>query len=108
MPVREFANQKALIDYAERNCLVYLWEGMSAFARRQRMLSPLPAFTKRQRLLSPDQYEIVDVRTSHGVRRAMLFPKLILQAEFAANATVRQRMAIKRERLRAKRAAKQT
>jgi hypothetical protein len=37
----------------------------------------------------------------------MLFPKLILQAEFAANATVRQRMAIKRERLRAKRAAKQ-
>jgi hypothetical protein len=108
MPVREFANQKALIDYAERNCLVYLWEGMSTFARRQRMLSPLPAFTKRQRLLSPDQYEIVDVRTSRGVRRAMLFPKLILQAEFAANATVRQRMAIKRERLRAKRAAKQT
>jgi hypothetical protein len=72
MPVREFANQKALIDYAERNCLVYLWEGMSAFARRQRMLSPLPAFTKRQRLLSPDQYEIVDVRTSRGVRTAML------------------------------------
>jgi hypothetical protein len=68
---------------------------------------PHAVFTKRQRLLSPDQYEIVDVRTSRGVRRAMLFPKLILQAEFAANATVRQRMAIKRERLRAKRAAKQ-
>jgi len=45
-----------------------------------------PAFAKRQRLLSPDQYEIVGVRTSRGVRRAMLFPKAILQAEFEANA----------------------
>jgi hypothetical protein len=32
-------------------------------------------------VLSPDQYEIVDVRTSRGVRRAMLFPKAILKAE---------------------------
>jgi hypothetical protein len=108
MPVREFANQKSLIDYAERNGLVYLWERMPAFARRQRMVSPLPAFTKRQQMLSPDQYEIVDVRTSRGgVRRAMLFPKAILQAELAANAPLRERMAIKRERMRAKRAAKQ-
>jgi hypothetical protein len=52
------------------------------------------------------QYEVVDVRTSRGVRRAMLFPKLI-QAEFAANATVSQRMAIKRKQLRAMRPAKQ-
>ena len=105
MPVREFANQKALVDYAERKGLVFVW----AFGKRHgQLLSPVPVFTKRQQLLSPDQYEIVDVRTSSGVRRAMLFPKLILQAEFAANATVRQRMAIKRERLRAKRAAKQT
>ena len=72
------------------------------------MASPVPAFTKRQQLLSPDQYELVDVRTRSGVRRAVLFPKLILQAEFAANATVRQRMAIKRNQLRAKRPAKQT
>jgi hypothetical protein len=35
----------------------------------------------------------------------MLFPKAILQAEFAANAPMRERMAISRERLRAKRAA---
>jgi hypothetical protein len=48
------------------------------------------------------------VRTLRGVRRAMLFPKAVLQAEFAANATVRQRMAIKRKQLRAKRPAKQT
>jgi hypothetical protein len=94
MAVRVFANQKALVDYAERNGLVYLWEGMPAFARRQ--------------LLSLDQYEIVDVRTPRrGVRRAMLFPKAILQAEFADNVPLRQRMAIKRERLRAKQAAKQ-
>jgi hypothetical protein len=105
MAVREFANQKALVDYAERNGLVYLWEGMPAFARGQRMLSPLPAFTKRQQLLSPDQYEIVDVRTPRrGVRRAMLFPKAILQAEFEAN---REVLALKRERWRAKRPEKQ-
>ena len=104
MLVREFANQKSLIDHAERNGLVYLWETMPAFARRQRMLSPMPAFTKRQQLLSTDQYEIVDVRTPRGVRRAMLFPKAILQGEFAAN---REVLASKRERWRAKRAAKQ-
>ena len=103
MPVREFANKKALIDYAEQNGLVYVW----AFSIREQVVSP--AFTTRQQLLSPDQYEIVDVRTHRrGVRRAMLFPKAILQAEFAANATVRQRMAIKRKQLRAKRPAKQT
>jgi hypothetical protein len=51
----------------------------------------------RAQLLSLDQYNIVDVRTSRGVRRA--------QAEFAANAPMRERMAINRERLRAKRAA---
>ena len=54
-------------------------------------------------MLSTDQYEIVDVRTPRGVRRAMLFPKAILQAEFAANRKV---LANKRERWRAKRVAK--
>ena len=80
--------------------------GRSASARGQ-LLSPIAVFTKRQQQLSPDQYEIVDVRTFRGARRAMLFPKLILQAEFAANTTVRQRMAIKRKQLRVKRAAKE-
>jgi hypothetical protein len=105
MPVRQFANQKAFIEHAERNGLVYLWEGTPAFARRQRMVSPLPAFTKRQQMLSPDQYQIVDVRTLRGVRRAMLFPKALLQAEFAAN---REVLANKRERCRAKRVAKKS
>ena len=58
----EFANQKALIDYAEQNGLAYVWRG-------------LPAFSKRQRELSPEQYEIVDVRTSRGMNQAMLFSK---------------------------------
>src|SRR6202040_1110735 len=67
MPVREFANKKALIDHAEQNGLVYVW----AFSIREQLVSP--AFTKRQQMLSTDQYEIVDVRTLRGVRRAMLF-----------------------------------
>ena len=67
MPRREFATHKKLQDYAERIGDTYLWEGT-------------PAYAKQQRVLSPDQYEIVDVRTSRGVRRAMLFPKAIIQA----------------------------
>ena len=61
--MREFASQKALISYAERKGLIYLWEGT-------------PAFARRQRLLSRDKYELAEVRTSRrGVRPAMLFPK---------------------------------
>ena len=41
MPQRKFANQKALIDYAEQNGLVYVW----GWIERQRVISP--AFTKR-------------------------------------------------------------
>jgi hypothetical protein len=42
MTVREFANKKALIDYAEQNGLVYVW----AFSIREQVVSP--AFTKRR------------------------------------------------------------
>jgi hypothetical protein len=91
MSVRSFADQKALIDYAERNGLVYAWQGS-------------PAFAKRQRLLSPEQYDIVEVRTSRGMNRAMLFSEAILLAEWEANAQLREAMAIKRERWRVKRA----
>ena len=97
MPQTEFANQKALAAYAERNDLAYEYEYT-------------PAFAKWQRLLSPEQYEIVEVRTSRRLSRVMLFSKAIIQAEWAANAPLRESMAIKRERLRAlraKRAAKQ-
>jgi hypothetical protein len=88
---REFASQKALIAYAEQNGLVYTWQGEQAFAERQRQLSP-------------EQYEIVEVRTSRGMNRAMLFSQAIIQAEWEANAPLREAMAIKRERLRALRA----
>src|ERR1700731_3695449 len=77
---------------------------MGAYTQRERVLSP--AFIARQHLLSPDQYELVDVRTRSGVRRALLFPKAILQAEFAANAPLREVLAIKREGLRPKGAEK--
>ena len=89
MPQREFANQKALVAYAEQNDLAYEYEYT-------------PAFAKRQRLLSPEQYDIVEVRTSRGVTRVMLFSKAIIQAEWEANAPLRESMAIKRERLRAR------
>jgi hypothetical protein len=93
MDRREFKSSKALYDYAERTGNVYIWEGMLAFAYRQR-------------LLSPEQYQIVDVRTSRGMRRAMLISKAILQAEWDADAPMREAMAIKRARLEAKRAAR--
>jgi hypothetical protein len=51
MPQREFANQKALVAYAEQNDLAYEYEYT-------------PAFAKWQRLLSPEQYEIVDAHLS--------------------------------------------
>jgi hypothetical protein len=92
MSQREFANQKALVAYAEQNGLIYLWEGMHVFA-------------KWQRLLSPDRYEVVEVRTSRGMNRAMLFSKAIVQAEWEANAPIREALAIKRERWRARKAA---
>ena len=91
MPQREFANQKALVAYAEKNDLAYEY-------------GYTPAFAKRQRLLSPEQYAIVEVRTSRGVSRVMLFSKAIIEAEWEANAPLREAMAIKRQRLRALRA----
>jgi len=93
MSRREFTSQKALQNHAELTGDVYLWEGTLTFA-------------KRQRLLSPDQYEIVDVRTSQGVKRAMLFTKAILKAEWEAAAPLRDALRIRRERWRALRSEK--
>ena len=58
----------------------YAWQGSPAFARRQRDLSP-------------DQYEIVDVHTSRGMNRAMLFSEAILLANGRPNAPLREAMA---------------
>ena len=94
--MREFAKQKALQDYVESNDLAYLWEDGRTFASRYEQLSPR-------------QCEVVAVRTKRGVTKALLFSKAILRAEFAADAPLREAMAIKHQRsqaLRAKRAAK--
>ena len=72
---------------------MHLWEGTRAF-------------TTRQRLLSADQYEVVDVRTDRGMRRAMLFPKAILKAEWDAAAPLRDALTIRRERWRPLRSEK--
>ena len=61
----------------------------------------------RTRLRSGNErfrHELVEVRTSRGVMRAaMLFPKVVLEAEWAVDAPFREAMAIKRERLPAAR-----
>ena len=93
----EFANQQALRDYADAHDLEYVWEGMNAFAKRWRLAQ----------LARPGTYELVEVRTKRGVTKALLFSKAILQAEFEADTPMREALAIKHERLRAKRAAKE-
>jgi hypothetical protein len=74
---------KALQDYARRNRKLYAWEGTAKFAERKRRLST-------------DQYEIVNVCYSKGVRSVMLFPKAILKAEWEADAPLRQALGIRR------------
>jgi hypothetical protein len=70
---------------------------MNAFAKRWRLAQ----------LAQPGTYELVEVWTKRGVTKALLFPKAILRAEFEANRPFRESLAIKRERLAAKRAAKE-
>ena len=92
----QFANQRALIEYAEANDLAYAWEGSSAFAKRWRLAQ----------LAQPGQYQLVEVPTKRGISKALLFPRAILRAEYEAERPFREAMAIKRARLAAKRAAK--
>jgi hypothetical protein len=100
MPSRQFANRKALLQYAKRHGLVYLWEGT-------------PLFAKWQRLLSLEQYEIVEVQTSRrGVRSAMLFVKPAQAGRDADDlpeimAIKRARRAVKREEAKKERCAAQ-
>jgi hypothetical protein len=100
MPSRQFANRKALLQYAKRHGLVYLWDGT-------------PLFAKWQRLLSLEQYEIVEVQTSRrGVRSAMLFAKPAQAERDAADppglmAIKRAQRAAKREEAKKERRAAQ-
>ena len=78
----KFVGPIELHQHAERNGLAYAWE----FTR---------AFAKWQELLTPEQYELVDVWTSQGISRAMLFSRAM---------EVEQHLAAERDRLRAIRA----
>jgi hypothetical protein len=75
----KFADPIELHRYAERSALAYAWE----FTR---------AFAKWQELLIREQYELVEVRTSQGTSRAMLFSRAM---------EVEQQVAAERERWRA-------
>jgi hypothetical protein len=90
MNAQTFRDQHVLLEYVEEHDLAYAWEGMSSFSHRLRILAPA-------------QYEIVEVQTRRGVTRALLFPKDILRAEWEADAPIREALAFKRERLRARR-----
>jgi hypothetical protein len=83
MPRRQFASEKAIQNHAELTGDFYAFEGAATFA-------------KWRALLSPDKYEIVDVRTSRGIRRAMLFPKSILLAEWELDTPLRKALGMKR------------
>ena len=78
----KFVGPIELHQHAERNGLAYAWE----FTR---------AFAKWQELLTPEQYELVDVWTSQGISRAMLFSRTIV---------VEQQIAAERDRSRSIRA----
>jgi hypothetical protein len=83
---QEFANQIELHRYAELNDLAYAW----AYTR---------AFGRWEQLLTPEEYKLVDVWTSQGTIRAMLFPK-VTRAE-----QEEQEMATARELIQRKRTA---
>jgi hypothetical protein len=75
----KFADPIELHRHADRNGLAYAWE----FTR---------AFAKWQELLTREQYELVEVRTSQGASRAMLFSRAM---------KLEQQVAAERERWRA-------
>jgi hypothetical protein len=91
-----FANQKELIDYAEAHDLAHAFEGSGSFAKRWRLAQ----------LAQPGRHMLVEVQTSRRLTKALLFPRAILRAEAEADRPFREARAIKRERLAAKRAAK--
>jgi hypothetical protein len=65
---REFATHKHLQDYAEQTGQV----------------CRVGDVAERQQQLSPGQYEIVDVHTADGMKQAILIPKEVLKALWAA------------------------
>ena len=69
MHPKKFESKEALVAYSGENGLTCLLE----------------SFGKWQQRLSPEQYEVVEVQTNRGLRRAMLLPKGILKAAWQAD-----------------------
>jgi hypothetical protein len=63
MHPKNFQSKAALVAYADQNGLTCLL-----------------SFAKWNGQLSPEQYEVVEVRTSSGLKSAMLLPKAVLKA----------------------------
>ena len=93
MQPETFEHHAAVHDYAERNGLVYLWEGTAAFENRRRMLAP-------------EQYQILAVHRPKGMTRVILFSKDILKAEWKTDMPRHDAPADKRARAWAKREAR--
>jgi gamma-glutamyl:cysteine ligase YbdK (ATP-grasp superfamily) len=89
MHPREFADENALNDYAERHGLECLWEGTNGFRKRRRLAS-----------LSPGQYHLATVQTAYGIRTALLFSRTIRRAEVEISHRVPH--VLKRKRLTAR------
>jgi hypothetical protein len=69
MHPKKFESEEALVAYAGENGLTCL----------------LGSFGKWQQQLSPEQYDVVEVQTSSGLRPAMLLPKAVLKAAWRAD-----------------------
>jgi hypothetical protein len=69
MHSRRFESKEALVAYAKQNGFTCLSE----------------SFAKWEQLLSPKEYLLVEVRTSDGMRQAMLLPKATLKAAWEAD-----------------------
>jgi hypothetical protein len=83
MHSRKFESKEALVAYAKQNGLTCLSE----------------SFAKWRQLLSPREYQLVKVRTSGGMRPAMLLPKATLKAAWEAD-PLRQALVVNRNRVR--------
>ena len=69
MHPKKFESKEALVAYVAENGLTCLLE----------------SFGKWHQQLLPEQYEVVEVQTNTGFRRAMLLPKGILKAAWQAD-----------------------
>jgi hypothetical protein len=80
MPLREFADENALNNYAELHGLECLREGTSGFRKRRRLAR-----------VSPEYYQLATVGTGRRIRRVLLFSSTIQRAELETSRRVGKR-----------------